>query len=119
VLFGKGGESFPSFSRIESIVSEAPRFVFRLQSARDATISYDSGKERTFMPTVRISGNWRKATKKEWAGAPQIDKNGKIDRSIAIPEEAFLAIQNSMQKGGPEGTVYLKDGTRFDWFLDR
>jgi hypothetical protein len=72
------------------------------------------------MPTVRISGNWRNPNKKEWAGAPVLDANGKIERSNAIPEEAFQAIEKAIAKGGGnEGTVFLKDGTRFDWFVDR
>jgi hypothetical protein len=72
------------------------------------------------MATVRISGNWRNPNKKEWAGAPTIDTNGKIERSIKIPEEAFLAIEQEIAKArGNEGTVYLKNGARFDWFVDR
>ena len=72
------------------------------------------------MATFRISGNWRNPNKKEWAGAPNIDTNGWIERSIKIPEEAFLAIEQEIAKGsGNEGTIYLKDGTRFDWFVDR
>ena len=71
------------------------------------------------MPTVRISGNWRNPNKKEWAGAPNIDSQGRIDRSIKIPEEAFLAIEREIAKGSCEGIVQLKNGTRFDYFVDR
>jgi len=72
------------------------------------------------MPTVRISGNWRNPNKKEWAGAPNLQPDGRIERSITIPEEAFQAIEREIARGGGEGLVYLKDGvTRFDWFVDR
>jgi hypothetical protein len=71
------------------------------------------------MPTVRISGNWRNPSKKEWAGAPNIQPDGSIERSISIPEEAFQAIERDVAKGSVEGIVSLKDGTRFEWFLDR
>jgi hypothetical protein len=71
------------------------------------------------MATVRISGNWRNRGKKEWAGAPAVDAQGNIERSIDIPEEAFLAIERELRKGGIEGTVYLQDGTQFTWFVDR
>jgi hypothetical protein len=71
------------------------------------------------MTTVRISGNWRNPNKKEWAGAPDVDSNGHIARTIDIPEEAYQAIERALTTGNPEGTVYLADGTRFDWFLER
>ncbi len=71
------------------------------------------------MTTVRISGNWKNPNKREWAGAPAVDAGGQIERSIDIPEEAYQAIERAIAKGGPEGTVYLADGTRFDWYLDR
>ena len=71
------------------------------------------------MPTVRISGNWRNPNKKEWAGAPKLDTEGRIERSIKIPEEAFQAIEKEIAKGSSEGIVFLKDGVRFDYFVDR
>jgi hypothetical protein len=70
------------------------------------------------MTTVRISGNWRNVHNMEWAGAPEIDADGRIERSIPIPEEAFVAIERQIAKGGLEGTAVLPTGTRFDWFLD-
>jgi hypothetical protein len=70
------------------------------------------------MATVRISGNWRNRNKKEWAGAPAVDSAGHIERSIAIPEEAYQAIERELQKGGQEGIVHLPDGTQFNWFFD-
>jgi hypothetical protein len=71
------------------------------------------------MATVRISGNWRNLNQKEWAGAPKINKKGRIKRSLNIPEEAYQALERDIAKGNIEGTVYLKDGSRFDWFVDR
>jgi hypothetical protein len=71
------------------------------------------------MATIRISGNWRNPNKKEWAGAPQVDDNGRIARSIKIPEEAYQAMERELAKGGIEGIVQLPDGTRLEWFLDR
>lgn len=71
------------------------------------------------MTTIRISGNWRNPNKMEWAGAPSVDDQGRIERSIELPEEAFQALEREIAKGGLEGFVFLKDGTRFDWFLDR
>jgi hypothetical protein len=71
------------------------------------------------MATVRISGNWRNRGKMEWAGAPAIDPSGHIERSLDIPEKAYELIERGIARGGSEGTVYLQDGTRFDWLLDR
>lgn len=71
------------------------------------------------MATVRISGNWRSVHKMEWAGAPNVDKQGRIERTLTIPEAAYEAIEKALAKGGPEGDVYLEDGTRFHWFLDQ
>jgi hypothetical protein len=71
------------------------------------------------MATVRISGNWRGKGKMEWAGAPELDKEtGQIDRTIELPEEAFLMIEAAIAKGHREGTIYLKSGVRFDYFVD-
>ena len=71
------------------------------------------------MASIRISGNWRNANEMEWAGAPTLDRNGHIERSIALPEEALQAIERDVAKGGIEGTTYLPNGTHFNWFVDR
>lgn len=71
------------------------------------------------MPTVRISGNWRNIHRMDWAGAPNVDKDGHIERSVAIPEEAYQAIEQALTSGAPEGEVFLKNGTKFHWFLDK
>jgi hypothetical protein len=71
------------------------------------------------MATIRISGNWGHPARKEWFGAPEVDPEGHIERSIAIPEEAFQAIERHLQKGAYEGVIALEDGTQFQWFLDR
>jgi hypothetical protein len=71
------------------------------------------------MPTVRLSGDWRNAGKMEWAGAPAVDRDGHIERIPGVPEEAFLAVEREIARGGVEGTVLLADGARCNWFLDR
>ena len=71
------------------------------------------------MATVRINGNWRNPNKMEWGGAPEIDEHGRIDRSLDLPEEALQAIEKEIARGGSEGTIYLKDGARVNWLLDR
>ncbi len=71
------------------------------------------------MASVRISGNWRNPNKMEWAGNPPIDTNGRMERSLDIPEAAYQAIEREIAKGGLEGTVYIKEGVRVDWLVDR
>ena len=71
------------------------------------------------MPTVRISGNWRSLHHMEWAGAPAIDRDGHIERSIDIPELAYRKIEQAIAEGHVEGVVYLEGDVRFNWFLDR
>jgi hypothetical protein len=55
----------------------------------------------------------------EWAGAPNIDKGNRIERSLPIPEEAYQRIESAITAGHIEGDVYLEDRSRFHWFLDR
>ncbi len=71
------------------------------------------------MATVRISGNWRKIGEMEWAGAPNLDSKGRIERSLDIPEQAYQAIEQAIAHGHIEGSVPLHGGVRFQWFLDR
>lgn len=71
------------------------------------------------MPEVRISGNWRNVHKMELAGTSILNKNGQLERSLEIPDEAYLALEHAIAKGENEGTVYLLDRTRFDYFVDR
>jgi hypothetical protein len=72
------------------------------------------------MPTVRISGNWRNVNQMEWAGAPNVGPDGRIERSLAIPPDAYEAIEKAIaDSGAVEGTVTLPNGTRFHYFLDR
>jgi quercetin dioxygenase-like cupin family protein len=70
------------------------------------------------MRKVRITGNWRTATNLEYAGHPSVDANGHIERTIAMDEEAYLAIEKQIAQGHREGTIFLKDGRRFDYFYD-
>ena len=71
------------------------------------------------MATVRISGDWRHRGQMEWAGAPAVDPAGHIERLLDIPDVAYELIERGIARGSSEGTVYLPDGTRFDWLLDR
>lgn len=71
------------------------------------------------MATVRISGNWRNPARMDLAGTLAIDAVGKIERSVDIPEEAFVAIERDVAKGSLEGQTLLPNGTRFNWFVDR
>ena len=71
------------------------------------------------MASVRISGNWRNPNKMEWRGSPPIDQDGRIERSIKIPEPVYETIESAIAKGQVEGMIHLQDGTRFQWLLDR
>jgi hypothetical protein len=71
------------------------------------------------MATVRISGNWRNPNKMEWGGAPEIDENGEIERSIKLPAGVYEAIEGAIARGDIEGTIILQGGSRVQWQLDR
>jgi hypothetical protein len=71
------------------------------------------------MPTVRIGSDWKHPGKMEWIGAPNINKKGRIKRAMKIPKAAYQGIEAAIAKGHIEGSVYLEDGSRFQWFLDR
>ncbi len=71
------------------------------------------------MATVRISGNWRNPNKMEWAGAPSIDDDGQIERTIKLPEGVYEAIEDAIARGNVEGTVVLPGSARVQWQLDR
>jgi hypothetical protein len=71
------------------------------------------------MPNVRITTNYGHSERMEWAGAPDIDAENHIERSVAIPEEAYKKIEAAVLGGHLEGDVYLEDKSRFHWFLDR
>ena len=71
------------------------------------------------MATVRISGNLRNVNVKEWYGEPKVDDQGRIERSLPIPEEAYQAIERQIAKGGMEGIAFLADGRQCNWLLDR
>jgi hypothetical protein len=71
------------------------------------------------MPTVRISTNWQHPAEMEWCGAPPIGDDNHIQRTLKIPEQAYQRIEAAIAQGHLEGSVYLPDGSRFQWFLDR
>jgi hypothetical protein len=55
----------------------------------------------------------------EWAGAPNIDAENRIERCVNIPEEAYQRLESAIASGHIEGEIYLKNGSRVRWFLDR
>lgn len=71
------------------------------------------------MATVRISSDWGHPKRMEWCGAPTVDMSNHIDRSVDIPEDAYRRIESGIVQGYGEGVVFLDDGSRFEWFLDR
>jgi hypothetical protein len=71
------------------------------------------------MASVRISGNWRNPNKIEWGGAPEIDTDGRIERTIDMPEAAYRAIEQAIAAGNVDGTIQLDRVTRVNWSLDR
>ncbi len=72
------------------------------------------------MATVRISGTTRRNIhKSEWLGAPRIDPDGRLERSIDLPEATYQRIEEGINQGYTEGMLFLDDGRRVDWFLDR
>jgi hypothetical protein len=71
------------------------------------------------MPTVRITTDRGHPDRLEWAGAPPIDTRNHLERSLDIPEEAYGRIESAITEGHIEGDVYLRDGSRIHWFLDR
>lgn len=71
------------------------------------------------MASVRISGNWKHPDTQEWFGAPEIDAQNRIARSIDIPEAAYQQIEQAIREGHVEGIVAIEGGVDFHWFLDR
>ena len=55
----------------------------------------------------------------EWGGAPSIDENGEIERTIKLPAGVYEAIERAIAKGEIEGMVIVTDNTRVQWQLDR
>jgi hypothetical protein len=47
------------------------------------------------------------------------DAENRIERYVKIPEEAYQRIESAIAGGHIEGEIYLKNGSRFRWFLDR
>jgi hypothetical protein len=50
---------------------------------------------------------------------PSVSPEGRIERSIKLPEEVYVALERAIAKGDTEGTLYLTKETRVDWFLDK
>ena len=72
------------------------------------------------MPKVRITGNKpNNIHKTEWLGAPDLDAQGHLERSLAIPDDAYQRIEHAIANGATEGFVSLDSGLRYEWFLDR
>ena len=58
------------------------------------------------MATVRISGNWRNPSKMEWGGAPEINENGEIERTM----DAMRAAKGWLIEQGFEQVVLANSG---------
>jgi len=71
------------------------------------------------MPNVRISTDWQHPGDMQWSGAPLVDADNHVERSLPIPEEAYQRIEAAIAGGHLEGDIFLKDRSRFHWFLDR
>jgi len=71
------------------------------------------------MATVRISTARHAHDPKQWVGAPVIDRQNRIERSLDIPEAAYQGIEAAIGQGSLEGEITLADGQRFHWLLDR
>jgi hypothetical protein len=72
------------------------------------------------MATVRITGTTsRNIHKREWLGAPVLDPFGRIERALDLPESAYQRIEEGIARGVLEGILFLDDGRRVDWFVDR
>lgn len=72
------------------------------------------------MSKVRITGN--KPTnihKTQFLGAPELDKQGRLERVSDVPEAALLAIEKAIAQGATEGFVSVEPGLKYEWFLDR
>ena len=55
------------------------------------------------MATVRISGNLHSQHQTEWVGAPAVGPDGRIDRSVPLPNEAYEAIEAPDRRGSGGG----------------
>ena len=71
------------------------------------------------MATVRITGNWRNPNKMEFGGTLEVDTEGQIERTLQIPEEVYLQIEDGIAKNVNEGTITQEGGVRYNWFVDR
>jgi hypothetical protein len=71
------------------------------------------------MASVRISHNLRNTHKMDWAGAPAIDVDGRLERSLDLPDAVYEAIEHALAEGQVEGTLYLDADTRVQWLADR
>jgi len=71
------------------------------------------------MSTIRITGNNPdNIHKMEWLGKSSLDKQGRLQRVLNIPEVAYQGIERSIANGALEGFVNLDNGLRFEWFRD-
>jgi hypothetical protein len=89
---------------------------------RDTAAAVGDGRVRpapATRGTVRLSGNVRLVTRTEWLGAPAVDSEGRIERSVDLPDEVYGQIERSIARGSIEGFVFLDGQRRVDWFLDR
>jgi hypothetical protein len=71
------------------------------------------------MATVRLTGNLRNPSKKEWIGSVEIDDDGNLERSLEqVPEAIYDAIERGMAQQYREGTINLEAGKAVHWLVD-
>lgn len=72
------------------------------------------------MATVRINGTTpHNIHKQEWLGALHVDLNNHIERSVDLPEIVYQRIEEGVTRGHIQGILFLDDGRRIEWLLDR
>jgi len=70
------------------------------------------------MASVRISGNWRNPNKLELGGVLPVNKVGRIERSLEIPDKVYELIEAAIAQHESEGSIVQEGGIRYQWFFD-
>ena len=70
------------------------------------------------MASVRITGNWRNPNKMELGGVLPVNKVGRIERFLEIPETVYELIESAIANNQSEGCIVQEAGVRYQWFFD-
>jgi hypothetical protein len=70
------------------------------------------------MASVCISGNWRNPNRMEFGGVLSVNKVGRIERSLEIPEGVYERIESAIAQNQSEGSIVQDGGIRYQWFFD-